>query len=156
MANMATTSKAANTSKATKAGKRTPMSDDHKAALAQGREEGRTVRHYLEALDSNRPRRGRKRSPDSIQRRLAAVEERLGRVDPMARLHLLQEQADLRAALQRSAQAGDGDDLTSLEAAFVKVAKAYGDRKSINYSTWRSAGVSAETLRKAGISRARG
>ena len=32
--------------------KRTPMSDEHKAALAKGREEGRIVRRYLEALES--------------------------------------------------------------------------------------------------------
>ena len=38
------------------------MSADHKAALAKGREEGRIVRRYLEALESNRPRRGRKLS----------------------------------------------------------------------------------------------
>ena len=28
------------------------MSADHKQALAQGREEGRAVRHYLEALEA--------------------------------------------------------------------------------------------------------
>ncbi len=28
------------------------MSEDHKAALAEGREQGRVVRRYLEALES--------------------------------------------------------------------------------------------------------
>ena len=48
-----------------------PMSDDHKAALAAGRNEGRAVRRYLEALEAHKPKRGRKRTPESIQKRLA-------------------------------------------------------------------------------------
>ena len=41
------------------------MSAEHKAALAEGREQGRAVREYLEALEAHKPRRGRKRTPDS-------------------------------------------------------------------------------------------
>ncbi len=44
-----------------KSRKKTPMSADHKAALAKGRRRGRIVRRYLEALESTKPRRGRKR-----------------------------------------------------------------------------------------------
>jgi len=36
------------------------------------------------------------------------------------------------------------------------VAKSYGDRKGISYGTWRTAGVSAAVLQKAGIARSRG
>ena len=50
------------TSKRSKA----PMSDEHKAALAEGRNQGRAVRNYLEALDQNRPKRGRKRTTESV------------------------------------------------------------------------------------------
>ena len=42
------------------------MSDEHKAALAEGREQGRVVRRYLEALESSRPKRGRRRTPETI------------------------------------------------------------------------------------------
>jgi len=35
--------------------KRSPMSNEHKQALAEGREQGRGVRLYLEALEKNRP-----------------------------------------------------------------------------------------------------
>ena len=42
------------------------MSNEHKQALAEGREQGRGVRLYLEALEKNRPKRGRKRTSDSI------------------------------------------------------------------------------------------
>ena len=38
------------------------MTDEHKAALAQGRSEGRAVRDYLDALRANKPKRGRKRT----------------------------------------------------------------------------------------------
>ena len=51
------------------------MSDTHKAALAEGREQGRAVRRYLEALEAHKPRRGRKRTPESMEKRLAAIED---------------------------------------------------------------------------------
>ena len=50
------------------------MSVEHKAALAKGRKQANAVRAYLEALEANRPKRGRKRTPESIERRLAAVD----------------------------------------------------------------------------------
>ena len=53
------------------------MTDEHKAALAEGREQGRVVRRYLEALESHRPRRGRRRTPESIAKRIAAIDEQL-------------------------------------------------------------------------------
>src|SRR5437764_6727342 len=105
---------------------RSPMSDSHKAALAEGREQGRAVRRYLEALESHRPKRGRKRTPESIAKRLAAIEERLPTADPLSRLHLLQERMDLEYELVGTE--GDGADLDALEAAFVEVASAYGER----------------------------
>lgn len=44
------------------------MSDDHKAALAEGRAQGRAVRAYLEGLEASKPRRGRKRTPRECER----------------------------------------------------------------------------------------
>jgi hypothetical protein len=126
------------------------MTAAHKAALARGREEGRAVRRYLEAIELHRPRRGRKRTPDSIKRRLASVNERLASADALSRLHLLQERADLEAELDR---VGTNDNLATLEKAFVKVAKAYGKRKGIGYNAWRASGVSAAALQRAGITR---
>ena len=61
------------------------MSDEHKAALAEGREQGRVVRRYLEALESHKPKRGRKRSPETVAKRLASIEERLATADPLTR-----------------------------------------------------------------------
>ena len=44
-------------------------------------------------------------------------------------------------------------DLTAVEEGFVKAAKSYSERKGISYSTWREVGVSADVLKRAGISR---
>ena len=130
---------------------RRPMSSTHKAALAQGREEGRAVRRYLEAIEQSRPRRGRKRTSESVNKRLGVVKDRLPKADPLTRLHLLQEKADLEAELER---ATSSDDLAALERAFVKVASTYGQRKGIEYHAWRAAGVSAAVLQRADITRA--
>jgi hypothetical protein len=129
------------------------MSAEHKEALARGREEGRAVRLYLEAIEEQRPRPGRKRTTESISRRLTVVTEKLEKADALSRLHLLQERADLEAELGRS---GSSDDAAELEARFVKVAKSYGERKAIGYAAWRAAGVDAEVLEKAGIPRVKG
>lgn len=137
--------------KAAGARKRAPMSDSHKAALAEGREQGRAVRRYLEALEAHKPRRGRKRTPESIQKRLAAIEEKLPTADPLNRLQLTQERMDLEREL--AASSDGGADLSALEAAFVKAAKPYGERKGISYAAWRAAGVDPAVLRKAGITR---
>ena len=129
------------------------MSSDHKAALARGRDEGRAVRRYLEAIELQRPRRGRRRAPETIKRRLATVNERLADADALTRLHLLQERADLEGELARMDSAGN---LATLEKAFVKVAKDYGERKGVGYNAWRAAGVTALVLKQAGIDRTSG
>ncbi|MGH9029142.1 MAG: hypothetical protein ACRDV4_05955 [Acidimicrobiales bacterium] len=126
------------------------MSVEHKAALAAGRAEGRAVRSYLEAIERHRPRRGRRRTPDTVSRRLSAIENDLNKADPLTRLHLLKEKGDLEAELDR---ARSGDDLSALEKKFVKVARSYGDRKGISYSVWRAAGVSSVVLQRAGVIR---
>ena len=126
------------------------MTSTHKAALARGRDEGRAVRRYLEAIEHNRPKRGRKRTPESVRKRLDAVHQQLSSAEPLARLHLLQEKADLQAELDRAASTSD---LATLEQAFVKVARAYGERKGIEYNAWRAAGVSASVLQRAEIAR---
>lgn len=119
--------------------KGTRMTDAHKKALAKGREEGLVVRRYLEALEASRPRRGRRRTPESIEKRLKVVTEQLEtQENPLTRLHLLQEQMDLEDEL---AQGEEGFDVAPFEKDFVKVAKAYGERKGISYAAWRSIGV---------------
>lgn len=126
------------------------MSDEHKAAMERGRAEGRAVRDYLEALRSSKPKRGRKRTPDSIAKRLAKIADELATASAIDELKLIQERRDLQAELESM---GSGVDLTSLEDAFVEVAKGYGDRKGISYASWREVGVPAAVLTRAGIGR---
>ena len=126
------------------------MTDEHKAALALGREQGRAVRAYLEALEGSKPKRGRKRTPESVAKRLEAVEAQLPDADPVKRLQLVQERLDLRAELETKE---DTVDLAGLEADFVGAAKGYRDRKGISYAAWREVGVPASALKAAGISR---
>ena len=128
------------------------MTDEHKAALAEGRTQGRAVRKYLEALEQNKPKRGRKRTTESAQRDLSRTEEDLLTADPLRRLELVQRRIDLKAEIDRMETSID---LSGLEEQFVAVAAPYGERKGISYEAWREAGVSASTLRAAGIGRGR-
>lgn len=132
------------------AAKSKTMSSDHKEALALGRAEGRTVRAYLEALESNRPKRGRKRTKESISARLATIADQLGQADALKRLQLAQEEIDLTDELARMDQ---GIDMTELETEFIAVANSYAQRKGISYTAWREVGVPASVLKTAGITR---
>jgi hypothetical protein len=126
------------------------MTDEHKAALAAGRVEGKAVRDYLEALRTNKPKRGRKRTGDSIRRKLVEIEAELPFADAVRALRLVQDKLDLQAEL---AAADVTVDMNALEAAFVKVAKSYGTRNGISYAAWREVGVTPAVLKAAGISR---
>lgn len=134
------------------ANKRGPksMTDNHKAAIAEGRSQNRSVKAYLVALEENRPKRGRKRSPENVKQRLEAIEAALSSADPLTKLHLIQERSDLKASQQAAAKTVD---MAVLERDFVGVAKSYGDRKGISYSTWLELGVPKALLERAGITK---
>ena len=128
------------------------MSDEHKAALAEGRNQGRSVRQYLEALELHRPKRGRKRTKESIKKRLDKIEDDLATADQLKRLQLIQERLDLTAELEA---VNTKVDLTALEDEFVKAAASYSQRKGISYAAWRELGVEPVVLKRAGIGRGR-
>ena len=135
---------------AAKRGPKSPMTDEHKAALARGRVEGRIVREYLEGLRSTKPKRGRKRTPDTVNSRLAAIADELADASPMDELMLIQERRDLEAELERMSNVID---IKALENSFVEVAKSYADSKKISYQSWRDVGIEASVLKRAGITR---
>lgn len=126
------------------------MSEAHKAALAVGREQGRAVRKYLEALEANKPKRGRKRTPESMKKRLDRIAQEIATADPLKRLQLVQERMDLEQQLE---SVDAKVDLSKLEKGFIKAAAPYSERKGISYAAWRELGVPAATLKAAGISR---
>ena len=126
------------------------MTDQHKAALSQGRQEGRAVRDYLDSLRTNKPKRGRKRTSDSIRKRLDAIDDELTTADALTELKLVQERRNLQDELESKSAAVDQ---TAVEEAFVQVAKSYGERQGISYNAWREVGVPAPVLKRAGIGR---
>ena len=129
---------------------RRSITAEHKAALAQGRLEGRVVRNYLDALRAAKPKRGRKRTAGTINKRLEVVESLLAEASPIDELRLIQERRDLTEELTT---VGTGVDLGALEAEFVQIAASYGARQGISYSSWREIGVPAAVLKQAGIAR---
>lgn len=126
------------------------MTDEHKAALAEGRRQGRAVRAYLEALEQHKPKRGRKRTPESIRAQLAKIEATIDDADPVKKLQLIQDRIDLGSELEKLE---NKPDLSGLEQDFVDAAKGYSERKSISYAAWRELGVEAAVLKRAGITR---
>ena len=128
------------------------MSEEHKAAIAAGRIETAAVRDYLEALEAQKPKRGRQVSPEKLQARLADIDAQIagGDLKPIKRLELMQDRKDIDAQL---AALADEPDMTAVENAFITHATSFSQRRGIQYSTWREAGVPAELLGRAGISR---
>ena len=121
------------------------MTNSEKAEVA-------AVREYLKALDQNAPRPGRKRTPDGVRRQLASVLAEMDGATVTRRLSLVQQRIDLEAELETLKQT-KSIDLSALEASFVEHAASYGGRLSISYAAWREIGVSAATLKAAGIPR---
>lgn len=118
--------------------------------MAAGRVEGKAVRAYLEALRANKPKRGRKRTADSIRKQIEAINDKLESADAVSELKMISDRMHLQDEL---AGIGTTVDVGALEAAFVKVAKQYGERNRITYQAWREVGVSAAVLASAGITR---
>ena len=144
----------ATTTKKTTAKKASPrvMSADHKAKLAQGRNESRVISRYLDAVAAGKGKRGRKRTPESISMQIARIDKALATASPIQRLELTQKRFDLDAERVRLTTRVD---MSGLEKEFVKVAKSYAQRNGISYGAFRESGVPADVLKRAGITRAR-
>lgn len=126
------------------------MTDSHKAALAQGRAQGRAIRNYLEVLNTYKPKRGRRMSAERIKQRLQEISDKFDSSSPAVQVQLTQERINL---LEKLSTVDSSSGLKESEKEFVKYAKGYSQRKGISYAAWRKMGVSAEVLRKAGINR---
>ncbi len=128
------------------------MSDEHKAALAQGRAESRAIKAYL-AVATTPKKRGRPVTRDSLEDKIGSLDEKVRTEnDPLARVELIQARIDAQRALDDLDTVAD---MEALEAGFVEYAAAYSDRKGITWTAWREAGVPAATLRSAGIKQTR-
>ena len=124
-----------------------PMSEEHKAALAEGRKQARAIKSYLKAIASRKP--GRPVTREGLQSRLDRITQKLEDTDdPLDEVDLIQSRLDIERAL---ADLDETRDLAELESGFVEHAAAYSNRKGISYTAWREFGVPAKVLRSAGI-----
>ena len=124
------------------------MSNAHKKALANGRNEGRIIREYLEIVEATKPKRGRRRTPESIAKRLSVISVELKTADPVTKVRLIQERLNLRTEL---ASMKSKQEIAAAEARFVKVAKSFSERNDITFDAWREFGVTPAVLKRAGI-----
>ena len=128
------------------------VSEEAKSARALGQAQGRTVSRYLTALDSTKPKRGRQRSPEKMQARVAALPDEIAQAKPLKRVHLIQELMDLEVELAKEEETVD---ISDIEGEFISVAAEYSERKGISYGAWREVGVPASVLKAAGVARTR-
>jgi hypothetical protein len=131
-----------------KTSRQTSMSNAHKQALANGRNEGRIIREYLEIVEATKPKRGRRRTPESITKRLSVITSELKTADPVTKVRLIQERLNLRNEL---ASMKSKTEIAAAEARFIKVAKSFSGRNDITYDAWREFGVTPAVLKRAGI-----
>ena len=113
-----------------------------------------TVDRYLSAVNTPK-RRGRKVSKGALQQRLTDARAKAKSATGVDRVLAAQEVRDLQTRIA-ALDSASGGDVKSLEAAFVKIAKRFGENRGIGYGAWRDAGVPAPVLKKAGIARTRG
>ncbi|MEY3806275.1 MAG: hypothetical protein RIR69_1087 [Actinomycetota bacterium] len=128
----------------------TKMSTAHKKALANGRNEGRIIREYLEIVEATKPKRGRRRTPESIARRLTTINTELKTADAVTKVRLIQERLNLRRELSGMKSKNE---VVAAETKFVKVARSFSARNDISYDAWREFGVTPAVLKKAGITK---
>src|SRR3974390_2460234 len=104
-------------SRSSKAPAKRTVSADHKAKLAQGRREARIVGKYLEAISAGKGKRGRKRTPESINMQITKIDREMAAAPALRRLELTQKRNDLAAERDRlSARV----DMAALEQDFIK------------------------------------
>ena len=139
---------------ATKRPAKRTLSSAHKQALADGRTMSAIVDRYLSAVNTPR-RRGRKVSKAALESRLASARAKTKLASGVDKVLAAQEIRDLETRIAKMSGASNGD-TRSLEVAFVKIAKKFGDNRGIAYGAWRDAGVPAAVLKRAGIARTRG
>lgn len=122
------------------------MTEEHKAALADGRREGHAIRAYLAAIAAQDGAQKRGRKPATAE----ALQEQLDEAtDPVERVLL---RARVRQAVARES---NRPDYTTVEADFIKYVLPFSERLGITWGDWRAEGVSVDVLLQAGFKRSR-
>jgi hypothetical protein len=140
--------------KATKSPARRKLSASHKRALAEGRTMSAVVDRYLSAVNTPK-RRGRKVSKAALVQRLTDSRAKAKSAGGVDKVLAAQEVRDLEVRIA-NLDTATRTDIKTLESAFVKIARRFGENRGIGYGAWRDAGVPAVVLKKAGVARTRG
>lgn len=127
------------------------ISEEHKQRMAQGRRQTKVVERYLRSLERVKAQKKRSATPEEIERKLGEIQSALVSAQGIERLELLQQREDF----QRTALEAEPENHAELEHQFIAVAKSFGDRKGVSYSTWREFGVPKTVLDAAGVERTR-
>ena len=123
------------------------MSQEHKDALAVGRNQARAIKVYLRALEMTNP--GRRVTKETLEQRLTRINERIKASDnPLKSVDLIQTRLDIEQAIRNL---DDMEHFDQLEAEFCAYARSYSERKGITYTAWREVGVPAAILRAAEV-----
>jgi hypothetical protein len=136
---------------AKKPAKKRTVTDEHKAAMQQGRRAAAAVGAYVEATESTKPQRRRKLTPEQIEGDLVDARAAVDNATGTKKLAAAQHVIDLERRLIEATV--PGPDLDALEEAFVEWAPVYAENKGISYDAFRAVGVPAAVLKRAGISR---
>lgn len=119
--------------------------------MGRGRKAAAAVGAYLEALDRNKPQRGRRVPLEQLEARLEEAKQLTESASGIPKLNAAQSVMDLQ---KRIADANaPKQDLSQLEQGFIEWASTYADSKGISYEAFRKVGVTPVVLRKAGINR---
>ncbi len=114
------------------------MTDEAKENMKQGQRAMNAVDAYLDFINTEKPR-GRKPDPAKIQEKIDAEPKLAKKLILISQL----EEARRRDELV--------EEEAKLEAEFVKYAAWFTEQHSILYAAWRTMGVQAGVLEKAGI-----
>jgi hypothetical protein len=129
-----------------------PLSKSQKTKMQQALMEATIVRSYLEIL-RERPGPGRRRSKETIELRISAIEvalEEAATMDTIRLLEITQEKLNLEAELEVVYETR-AERLADAEERFIAVCASFTERKGLTYQAWRAVGVPAAVLKKAGI-----
>ena len=129
---------------------KSPMTDRAQGRPGTGTCGGPAVRDYLDALRANKPKRGRKRTPDSIKKRLAAIDDQLKTADALNELSSSRSDATSPAELDSMGTAVDVGRRGRLRQGRRQLQRAPGDL--VHRRGARSA-CRPPVLKRAGISR---
>ena len=129
------------------------IGEEHKAAMAEGRKHANNVKRYLEHIADSKPKRGRRRTVESITARLAVIDAEFETASALAKLGLHQERDDLNEELKSiERRQGSAAEVEELRQLFIESALPYAQSKELKAKAFRQMGVDPKTLKEAGIS----